>query len=135
MKKTILILAVAMFATTMLFAQAKKKTAEVLYFKANLACCKAKACNALETDIKTIVEKNYPNGAVVFKQVKLIDEANKPLVDKYSAKSQSVIIVAKTKKKENTADVSNIVQAYVQNQNKAMLEKELVAKINELLKK
>lgn len=135
MKKPIIFIIVALFATSMLFAQSKKKTAEVLYFKANLACCKAKACNALETDIKAIVEKNYPNGEVVFKQVKLTEEANKPLIDKFSAKSQTVIIVVKTKKKEYTADVSNIVQTYVQSQDKVLLEKELTAKINELLKK
>jgi len=135
MKKSFIFLAIGILASTLILAQPKKNNVEVLYFKATLACCKARACNTLEAEIKNIVEKNYPNGQVLFKQIKLDDAANKKLIEQYKAKSQTVIIVAKTKKKEYSKDVSDIIQTYIQNQNKALLEEQLKAKINELLKK
>ena len=133
MKKTMLF-ALSMIVSVMLFAQSGKSKIEVLYFKANLACCKAKACNALEGDIQTIIQKNFQEKDVAFKQVKLSDEANKSLVEKYNAKSQTVIIVKATKKGEVSKDVSEIVQAYVKTQDKAALETELVAQVKEVKK-
>ena len=135
MKKTIFLLTIAIFSGMMLFAQSKKSSIEVLYFKANLACCKAKACNVLESDIQNIITKNYPNGNVKFTEVKLVDEANKDIITKYNAKSQTVIIVKKTKKKETFVDVSDLVQKYVQSQDKTTFEKDFIAKINEKPKK
>jgi hypothetical protein len=134
MKKTIFLLTIAILSGMMLYAQSKKSSIEVLYFKANLACCKAKACNQLEADIQNLITKNYPKGNVVFKEIKLADAANKELIDKYNAKSQTVIIVKKTKKKESFSDVSDIVQKYMISQDKAGFEKDLTAKINESLK-
>lgn len=134
MKKTIFLLTIAIFSGMMLFAQAKKSTVEVLYFKANLACCKAKTCNALQADIQSLITKNYPNGNVVMKEVKLADEANKDLIAKYNAKSQTVIILKKSKKKEKYFDASDMVQKYVQSQDKTTFEKEFIAKINEIMK-
>lgn len=134
MKKTALFLAIIIISASALFAQSTKGKAEVLYFKANLACCKAKACNVLEADIKGIVEKNYPKGNVVFKEVKIAEESNKPLVDKYQASSQTVIIVKKKKKKETSVNVSDLVQNYMKNQDKIALETELIAKIDGMLK-
>jgi disulfide oxidoreductase YuzD len=64
------------------FAIANAQKAEFLYFKADLACCKAKSCNALEGDLKALIEKNYPNGEVIFKTIKISDEANKDIVAK-----------------------------------------------------
>ena len=107
----------------------------MLYFKANLACCKAKACNLLEADIQNIITKNYPNGEVKFTEVKLVDAANKELIDKYNAKSQTVIITKENKKTETYVDVSDIVQKYVQGQDKVAFEKEFITKINEKPKK
>jgi len=112
------------------FASVAQK-AEVLYFKAELACCKAKACDALEGDVKAVVEKNFTSEKVTFLEVKLTDESNKELVDKYNAKSQTVVIVTKMRKKETAVDVSDIVRNYSRSQNKEEFEKELVAKINE----
>jgi RNA polymerase-interacting CarD/CdnL/TRCF family regulator len=115
------------------FASMAQK-AEVLYFKADLACCQAKACNALEGEVKAIVEKNFNGETVVFKEVKLTDEGNKDLVAKHNAKSQTVVIVSNRKKKETVVDVSDIIRAYSRNQNKEELEKQLLAKINETMK-
>ncbi|PKP17813.1 MAG: hypothetical protein CVU05_14820 [Bacteroidetes bacterium HGW-Bacteroidetes-21] len=119
---------------TGVLAQNKKGVVEVLYFKANLACCKAKACNVLENDVKAIVEKNFTDGSVIFKEVKLADDTNKVLVEKYKAESQTVIIVKKKKKKETSVDATEIVKAFLKSQDKDALEKELLAKISELQK-
>jgi hypothetical protein len=115
------------------FASVAQK-AEVLYFKAELACCKAKACNALEGEVKAIIEKNFSSEKVTFIEVKLADEENKDLVAKHNAKSQTVVIVTKKRKKETALDVSDIVRNYSRSQNKEEFEKELVAKINESMK-
>lgn len=135
MKKSIVVLLVFLLAGTMAFAQNGKAKMEVLYFKANLACCKARACNALEADIQTIVQKNFADSSVIFRPVKLADEVNKALVEKYKAQSQTVIIVKNSKKKEVSLDVSDVVKAYVQNQDKIALETSLLARVNELKKK
>ena len=135
MKKIILVSLVAMLAISgTLFAQSNKKSVEVLYFKANLACCKARACDALEGNIKAVIEKTYTDGKVNFKTVKIADEANKTLVDQYKAQSQTVVIVSKNRKKVITSDVSEMVSAYALSNDKDKFETAFTAKINESLK-
>ena len=131
MTNVFVILYLRLFVSTGLFAQ-KKNVVEVLYFKANLACCKAKSCAMLENDVKTIVEKNFTDGTVIFREIKLADEANKELVEKYKAQSQTVILVKKTKKGENSLDISEDIKAYRQSQNKEELEKSVLAKVTEI---
>jgi adenylate kinase family enzyme len=80
-------------------AQNSSKKMEVLYFKANLSCCQARTCQNLENVTKEIITNNFPANEVVFKTVALTDEANKKLVDTYNAKSQTLIILNKKKKK------------------------------------
>ena len=59
MKKLVLFLLVASMAISgTLFGQSNKRNVEVLYFKANLACCKATACNVLEGNIRSIIERD-----------------------------------------------------------------------------
>ncbi len=130
MKQLFTILAFVLLSVVVLKAQ----KVEVLYFKANLACCQAKACNAVEAEVKALVEKNFAADKVAFKEVKLADEANKELVAKFSAKSQTLVIVGKKRKKEVVADISEVVQKYTRSQNKEEFERDLVAKINEVLK-
>ncbi len=115
-------------------AQKSKQTIEVLYFKANLACCKARACNALESELKTMIETNFVDGNVVFKVVKIADEQNKDLVQQYNAQSQSIVIVKKKKKIDAFADVSNLAKEYVSSGDKEAFEAALVAKINAVKK-
>lgn len=131
MKKIIL---GAFFALITIGAFAQKSNVEVLYFKAQLACCKAAACNNLENEVKTIIEKNFPNGNVSFKQVALADEKNKDLVAKHNAKSQTVVIVKTAKKKATSTDISDIIRSYARSNDKTKFETELVDKINEILK-
>jgi hypothetical protein len=130
MKKSTFILAALMLIGIASVAQ----KVEVIYFKAELACCKAKACNALEEEVKAVVEKNFASDKVAFSEVKLADEQNKELVEKHNAKSQTVVIVSKKRKKEIVIDVSDIVRNFSRSQNKTEFEKELVTKINEILK-
>jgi hypothetical protein len=128
MKKSIVIFLVAIIATVAIQAQ----KAEVLFFKADLACCKARACDQLETEIKNIVESNFADKGVAFKQVKISDEANKSLVEKHKARSQTVVVVSGKGKKE--IDASYIITAYLRSRNKANLEKDLIALITEAIK-
>ncbi len=130
MKRLFTIIAFVLLSVAALRAQ----KVEVLYFKANLACCQAKACNAVEAKVKALVEKNFAAVKVAFKEIKLADEANKELVAKHSAKSQTLVIVGKKRKKEVVADISEVVRNYSRTQNKEKLERDLVAKINEVLK-
>lgn len=134
MKKTLVILSLLLFVSAGLLAQ-KNNVVEVMYFKANLACCQAKACATLENDVKAIVEKNFTDGSVIFKEVKLADEANKALVEKYKAQSQTVVIVKNTKKGEKVIDISDDVKAYRVSQNKEELEKTILAKVTEIKSK
>ena len=130
--KKVIILLVMSIATIGLFAQ--KNEVEVLYFKAQLSCCKAASCNKMENEIKDIIKKNFEGKAVSFRQVPLSDEANKALIEKYNAKSQTVILVSKKKKKETFTDLSDIIQKYSKTKDKVTFEKEIISKINEKLK-
>ncbi|MBC8343977.1 MAG: hypothetical protein ISR55_09615 [Bacteroidetes bacterium] len=135
MKKSILVISSFLVILSLnLKAQTNSVKAEVLYFKANLACCQAKACNALEGDIRSVVEKLYPSGDVVIKVIRLADPANKALVEKFSAKSQTVVIVSKNKKTEKTVDVSEIIRNYSTNKDRASFETEINNRITEVMK-
>jgi hypothetical protein len=134
MKNKILTIVVAVLAmSTVTLGQSNKKSVEVLYFKANLACCKAKACDALQKDVENAVKNYSTKENIDFKVVKLADEANKDLVAKYTAKSQTVVIVKKKGKKETSTDVSDIVQEYAKTKNKDKFENDMNAKMNEIL--
>jgi hypothetical protein len=116
------------------FGQSNKKSVEVLYFKANLCRCKAGACNALQADVDSVLIKYFQNENIEFKVIKLADEANKDLVTKFNAKSQTVVIVSTKRKKENAIDVSDIVANYSKSKDKVKFENEMKDKINEILK-
>ena len=131
MKKAVIFLAFSILAIG-LYAQ--KNNVQVLYFKAQMACCKAAACNNLEAEIKGVIEENFKGKNVTFKQVLLADETNKALVEKHNAKAQTVVLVATKKKKETTIDVSDIVRKYARSGDKEAFEKELTDKIKELLR-
>jgi hypothetical protein len=135
MKKNILMLFLALLTVTATtFAQQKKTGAEVLYFKANLACCKGRACNALEAKVKEIIEKNWSDGSVKFRQVKLTDTTNNELIKRYNAQSQTLVIVVTKKKKETSTDISATLHLYASNNDAVQFEKELTEKIREAIK-
>ncbi|MFW5793164.1 MAG: hypothetical protein ACOCWC_02690 [Bacteroidota bacterium] len=126
MRKNLLTLAIIIFIGLSAFSQ----QSEVLYFKANLPCCPAKACNILEAEIKEIIENNYSDNEIVFKTIKIADSNNSELIKKYNAKSQTVVIVSN----ETTVDVSDIVKSYTRKKDKVEFESKLLAKINKSLK-
>ncbi len=130
MKKLMVLTVVALLLGFNTMAQ----KVQVLYFKANLSCCAAKACATLEKDVKTVVEKNFSTDKVTFSVVKLEDEVNKKLVEKYNAKSQTVVLVVKKKKKEKIVDLSDVVRKYSRGGNKDEFEKEFVTAVNGALK-
>ena len=135
MKKSVLLILVTLLTISAgaVLGQQQKKSTEVLYFKANLCKCKAGACNALQADVDSVLIKYFQDENIQFKVIKLADEANKDLVAKYNAKSQTVVIVSKKKKKENSIDVSDIVANYSRTKDKAKFEDEMKTKINEIL--
>ena len=130
MKKGIFLLLISTLFSLGSFAQ----KAEVLYFKANLPCCHARSCNALENEVKQVVTNNFQNGDVVFKVVRLDDKQNEKLIQQHNAKSQTVVIVSKKRNNETSMEVSDIIRQYQRNGNKTELEKELLAKINQSLR-
>jgi hypothetical protein len=132
MKKSI----VFVFAVMLAFSGFTQKNSScvVMYFKADLACCKARACAALENDVKSVVEKNFTNGNVVFKEVKLSDPDNASLVEQYKAQSQTVIIVTNKKKKFTSVDATPLVKDFVKSQDKTGFETAFVKLISDSLK-
>jgi hypothetical protein len=115
---------------TATFGQSGKRSVEVLYFKANLSCCKARACDALQADVDSVLIKYFPDKKIDFKVIRLAEEANKDLVAKYNAKSQTVVIVKKKGNKEIATEVSSIVQEYAKTYDKEKFENELKEKIS-----
>jgi hypothetical protein len=115
-------------------SQGFSQKARVLYFKADLGCCQATACNALEKDIREIIEKHYGTPAVVFQVVRIADTENQAMVAQYKAGSQSVIFVAQNGGKELATDVSDTVRKYVRHRDKNKLEQELLAEMKKVLK-
>lgn len=117
-----------------LFSQTEQKI-EVLYFKANLACCKAKACNTLQSEVETVLKNLTSFKNIEFKVIPLADEANKELVEKYNAKSQTVVIIKKDGDKETSKDISDIVRDYSIGKNKERFEELVKSKIEEVVAK
>jgi hypothetical protein len=130
--KNLLLVLVSFFLIHAATAQKTASKVEVLYFKANLSCCQAKACNNLESTIKEIVEENFSSQEVIFKTVAIADEANASLVAKYNAKSQTVVMV--NTKKNKSLDVSDIVRQYLRDGDKTVFSKSLVEKAKTTIK-
>lgn len=116
------------------FGQSEKSSVEILYFKANLACCKARACNALQKDVDSVIIKYFLDKNIEFKVIRIADTANKDLVEKYNAQSQTVIIRKKNNSKETSKDVSEIVQEYAMFRDKKKFEDEMIKAITEFIK-
>lgn len=130
--KKLLLLSISILLSFSLYSQ-KNSTAVVMYFKADLACCPARACASLEKDVQAVIESNFSKSQVVFKTLKLSDSENAEIVKQFNAKSQSVIIAFKHKKKITNVDASKIIADYSRNRNKETLEKELVKLIKDNL--
>ncbi len=134
MKKINLFITIAFLAFSGIsFGQSQKNT-EVLFFKPNLSCCKARACDKLAGNIKKIVETNFPAKEIVFHTILIAKQENKGLVDKYNVKSQKVVVVKnRMLGKDKVVDISDIVAKYPRAKNKEEAEKEIVDKIKSVL--
>lgn len=126
MRKFSLLFIVALMA---LAGKSFGQKAEVLYFKANLSCCQARSCNELEGYVKALIMENFSGDEVSFRAVKLADKDSKPLVDKYDAKSQTVIIVSNGK----SLDISDLVSTYSKNRDRKKAKQAIIDKINSML--
>lgn len=115
------------------FAQQKAGSVEVLYFKAQLACCKAKACDALEKDVLKVVETNFKDQGVSFREIKIEDPNNADLIKKYNARSQTVVIVSNNRSDDNALDISQIVARFSRNRDYETFETQVSEKINQML--
>lgn len=133
MKKTLILVAMSFMFIGLSYGQ-KKNSTEVLYFKAQLSCCKARACNMLQTDIDSVVAKYFSDKNIDFKVVMLNDDANKELVEKHTAKSQTVIMVQTKRKKEYITDLTPIVDAYKRSRDKEKFETDMKTTIQSSLK-
>jgi hypothetical protein len=133
MKTRTLFIAILVLFSMGLSAQKKGTSVEVLYFKAQLACCQARSCSVLESDVQKVVETHFKDKNVKFKEVKLRDPESAELVKAHNARSQTVVLVATRKKKSQSVDITDLVAQYNRNKDFATFEKELCAKISALL--
>ena len=133
MKKVIVSLLMVLLVSVFAFGQ-KNNSVEVLYFKANLACCKARACNALQSDVDSVIIKYLAEKNIQFRVIMMADTTNKELIKKYKAKSQTVILVKTKRKKETTIDLTQIVASYKKHKDKTRFEEEMKAEMKKLLK-
>ena len=113
MKKILSTVCILLLSSIALFSQSRGTSVEVLYFKAPLPCCHARACNIASNDIKTMVETNYANKPVVFREVQLRDAANAELVKTYNAQSQTVVVVGTKRGKSTSVDISEAAQKFI----------------------
>lgn len=133
MKKIVSLIFVALFFAVGghdALAQRRNTTTEVLYFKDQLRCCHARRCNALEATVDKIIKENFPEGQVTLRQVRLDDPENSELIEKYGATSQTLIVISTHRRKENTADISDVLRTYTRNRNVAILEQQLIENIS-----
>jgi hypothetical protein len=134
MKKSILFFLVAfLFVSGVTFGKSKENI-EVLYFKAKQCACKTMTCNALEDQVKSLINKEFPDKNIEFKRVWLNEKENDALIQKYSAKPQTVVLVKIKKEKETVTDLTEIVKDFSSKQNKEKFETELKEKISASLK-
>jgi hypothetical protein len=122
------------FTLLLLGVNAHAQKAEVLYFKAELSCCRERACTALENELKAFVENQFKNGEVVFKTVKISDPSNATLVQKHNAASQSVVVVTRGRRSEKSEDLSDLVKKYTLNRNKTDFETAFLDKVNQTIR-
>lgn len=133
MKKITVLLAIALCTFGIAFGQ-NNVTSEVLYFKANLGCCKARSCNALQADVDSVLIKYFAEKNIQFRVINIAEEAQADLVKKHNAEPQTVVLVTKKNDKEKVVDLTPIVAYYKKTGDKALFEKEMKKKIKKAIK-
>lgn len=134
MKRISLFMMVALIAiSTAVFSQSKNKSVEVLYFKAKQCACKSMTCNALEDQIKALIEKDFSGEIIEFKRVWLNEKENEALIAKYNAESQTVVMVTTKKNKETVTDLTEVVHKFSLDRNQEEFENGMKSMIAENL--
>lgn len=82
MKKPILFFLVAFLTFSGATFGKSKESVEVLYFKAKQCACKTMTCNALEDQVKSVIDKEFQNKNIEFKRVWLNEKENDTLIQK-----------------------------------------------------
>ncbi|HCY41034.1 MAG TPA: hypothetical protein DHV48_06715 [Prolixibacteraceae bacterium] len=134
MKKSILFFLAAFLTISGATFGKSKENIEVLYFKAKQCACKTMTCNAIEDQVKSLIDKEFQGENIEFKRVWLNEKENDALIQKYSAKPQTVVLVKKKKDKETITDLTQMVNDFAVKQNKEKFETELKEKIIASLK-
>jgi len=126
MKKILFFASILLLTKALVYSQ----TTKVLYFKSDLSCCMAKACNSLQNDISIIVSENFSKD-VSFEVIKISDPVNVDLVSNYNAKSQTVVIEKYDKKGKfiKFVDISPEVKTFGFNKDKTAFTEILKTKI------
>jgi hypothetical protein len=134
MKRISLLMMIAVVVvTTMAFSQSKNKSVEVLYFKARQCACKTRACNALENQVRSIIDQDFPDKNIEFKQVWLDDKKSAAIIEKYHATGQTVVMVRTKRKKEWSTDLTEPVKNLTVTGKSATAKAELKKLIDENL--
>lgn len=117
--------------TGLLFSgQLHSQNVEVLYFRADLGCCQARACQFFSGQVKEAVEQNYDNNKVAFRVVRISNPDNSDLVQEHNARSMSLVVVNTANGKSE--DVSEAMAEYRRNRDMDKLEEALINAINQV---
>ncbi len=125
---------VIVLMTVVLGITASAQKMEVLYFKADLACCRAKACDDMESVLRSIIENKFKEDNITFTSVRISDTGNKELVKKFNAGSQTVVLVTTRGNNQTSTDLSDVVKTYSRSRNKVVFEQDVLARITENIK-
>ena len=138
--KHLLILLALMIGLTACAADAQKKEAtpkngvEVLYFHGKQRCA---TCQAIEKETKALIDSQFADavksGKVRFRVVDITKAEYEALADKYEITWSSLVIVKYNNGKETSENLTQFAFANARS-NPAQFKKELVAKINQMLK-
>ena len=138
--KHFLILFALMIGLTGCAADAQKKEetpkdgVEVLYFHGKQRCA---TCQAIEKETKALIDSQFADavksGKVRFRVVDISKSENEALADKYEITWSSLVIVKYNNGKENAENLTHFAFANARS-NPTQFKKELVAKINQMLK-
>ncbi len=114
----------------LLFAgQAKAQNVEVLYFRADLGCCQARACEFFSGQVKEAMEQNYNSKDVVFRVVRIASPDNADLVKAHNARSMSLVVVNSANGKSK--DMSHALAEYRRDRDMDKLEAAIAEAVDE----
>jgi len=116
MKKNLFIFILLLVAASSTFAQKPAKL-NIVYFHSERRC---PTCISIEENTKktlnTYFAKQLKEGTITFQILKVEDEKNLKMVEKYKAEGSSLFLTGFKGKTENTTDFTNFAFSYSRNQ-------------------